>query len=237
VYHLRASRYRRSLWQPFVRSLGGWLAQIETPNTRLILVGPSAGYCLRDEFFQRFEEVVLCEPDPLALWLLSSRLERLGIRHVVRRADDLLIAPLLHGELGLGGLLEQEPHSALAFCNVLGQVRFLLSESDFERWLGAFRERIAPRLAGRAWFSFHDRVSGELAPRLEAPCLSPRALDDGELLARFYATAPERARPFELTDHHTARIFPRELPRAYFAWQLAPARHYLVEGVAGLQRI
>ena len=55
IYHWRAWRYRRSLWRPFIEPLAIWLADWTPAERALLLVGPSAGYCLPAALLERFE--------------------------------------------------------------------------------------------------------------------------------------------------------------------------------------
>jgi hypothetical protein len=143
---------------------------------------------------------------------------------------DLLITPLLDGSPGLVELLEADPEASLIFGNVLGQTRFLREEAEFERFKSAFAERMAPLLADRAWLSFHDRLSGALAPSFSAPFIASARLDDETVLRELYSQN-ERGTPQELFDHHSAGFFPANMPHAYFSWQIDGARHHLIEGV------
>jgi hypothetical protein len=231
VYHLRALRFGRGLWAPFARDLAGWLDGWSPDADAVLLVGPSAAYCLDDRFLARFRDVLVLEPDPIARWLLRRRLDRLGITRVRARGDDLLVGGLLGTGPDVTDLLSAEPARAVLFCNVLGQVRFLLSDDGFDAWATAFRDRLVPALAGRAWASFHDRVSGPLAPTLGDEPTSAAALDDDALVARFYAHPPAAAAAVEFLDHLTGGLWPAALPRRYSTWEIAPGRFHLIEGV------
>ena len=229
-YHARALLGAR-LWAPFRAALSPWLASFEPSSARAVLVGPSAAYCFSDAFLCRFSELTLLEPDPLAGYLLARRLRRLGRPEPRIERRDELIAPLLEGTSGLAERLRADPRACLVFGNVLGQTRFLLGEADFLRFKAAFRERISPLLAGRAWLSFHDRVSSSLAPSFEPPWSSPARLTDEELLRLLYRAdaRPDRA---ELLDHASDGFFPSELAHHYFSWQIERQRHHLIEGVS-----
>lgn len=222
VYHLRARRYGTDLWESFRRALADWLAGWHPETTAILLVGPSAAYCLDDAFLARFRDVEVVEPDPVARWLLRRRLERAGTSRIVFRGDDPLLADP-------GALLDGDPSRAVLFCNVLGQVRFLLPDDTFASWATAFRAAAG----ARPWASFHDRVSGPLAPDLTGGADSDHGLDDEEIVARFYARIPDATAPHELLDHLTAGLWPATLPRRYLAWQVTPGRFHLIEAVRG----
>lgn len=228
-YHARALFGARN-WAPFRAALAGWLAELEPGVKRAVLVGPSAGYTFPDVFLRRFASLTLLEPDPIAGFLLTRRLRALGVARVQLETRDQLLLPLLDGRAGLTELLSADPELCLIFGNVLGQTRFLLADNEFERFRSAFRERLVPLLAGRAWLSFHDRVSGPLAPRFHAPYRASARLDDAALLRELYPSEPAGG-TVELFDHHTEGFFPSTLPHAYFDWQIDGTHHHLIEGV------
>jgi hypothetical protein len=229
VYHLRALRYRSSLWPPFRSGLERWLASSRLGSAgELLLVGPSAGHCLPLAWLEGFERLTLLEPDPLARRMLSLRLPRkqLELEH-----RDLLLEPLLSGTPGLDAVLERRPRAAVLFCNVLGQLHFALSEQQQERFQSEFVRRIVPALAGRAWGSFHDYWSvdwrhGQAAvPEHAAFEQQPRdaALAD----AWFGSEGPT----VTVLDHGTSQLFPAALPRDYFSWQITPRALHVIEAV------
>ncbi len=228
-YHARALLGVR-MWAPYRNTLGSWLAEFEPGVKRAVLVGPSAGYSFSDAFLQRFDSLTVLEPDPIAGFLLKRRLRALGVARVHVETRDQLIQPLLDGSAGLAERLSADPELCLIFGNVLGQTRFLRSETEFERFKAAFQERVLPLLASRAWLSFHDRLSGPLAPEFRAPYRTTQRLDDAAVLRELYAADAPGA-PVELFDYHTDDFFPSTLPHAYFHWQIDRTHHYLVEAV------
>ena len=229
-YHARAW-FGGQRWAPFHAALGGWLSAFQPRVTRALLVGPSAGYSFPDAFLRRFTALTVLEPDPIAGYLLMRRLRRLGVSALRLESRDRLIAPLLAGGPGLSELLESDPDVCLVFGNVLGQARFLCAEAEFDRFKSEFRERITPLLDSRSWLSFHDRLSGSLAPSFSAPFYASERLDDEVVLRELYS---ERSvgPPLALFDHHSDGFFPSGLPHAYFSWQIDAERYHLIEGVA-----
>lgn len=217
-YHWRARRHVRR-WGTFVEPLAGWLAEWSPAAEALLLVGPSAGWCLPDAVLGRFARVDVLEPDPIARLLLARRLRRLGCEMRPHARDYLTGDPARLTELR-----RDFPGHAILFCNVLGQARFFCPElEDAERSL-AWKEALMAALDGSAWATFHDRLSGRLVPRLGIGAASGAALSDEDLAAAFYDGDGE------LITHGTDGLFPR-LPRRYFAWELIPGRHYLIEAI------
>ncbi|MET0791071.1 MAG: hypothetical protein ABW061_06075 [Polyangiaceae bacterium] len=229
-YHVRAWT-SGDRWSGFRDALASWLAEFEPRSSRAVLVGPSAGYTFPDAFLKRFSSIRVLEPDPIAGFLLTRRLRRLGISELSLDSRDLLLSPLLEGKTGLAELLDADPGCALIFGNLLGQTSFLLGDEGFERFKSGFRERIWPRLEGRAWLSFHDRLSGNLAPSIEGRYRASQRLDDASVLSQLYPKNPGGA-AVELFDHRSDGFFPDALPCSYFSWPIDRTRHHLIEAVA-----
>ncbi len=230
MYHFRALRYARGLWAPFRANLASWLAATELDSAdELLLVGPSAGHCLPFGWLERFRRLTLLEPDPLAQRLLSLRLSSPKLESEQR---DLLLGPLLSGRAGLDAVLERRPRAAVLFCNVLGQLHFALSDDEHQHFQAEFSRRIVPALEGRAWASFHDRWSFDLAPDPALPeqlAFERKPSETTLAKAWFGADGPT----VTALDHGTSQLFPGALPHRYFRWQITPAALHLVEAVSG----
>jgi hypothetical protein len=225
-YHLRALHASRLRWRPFRDAISAWLAEW-TASGPLVLVGPSAAYCMDDTFFARWSELTVLEPDPLARFLLERRLHRLGVavRFIV---EDELLAPLLDGRPGLDARLHEAPGASVLFANILGQLPFLVHEARFDSWYRAWRARLLPELGERPWASFHDRVSTSTRPELETTYTSPARLDDAALGARFFGEAKGRV---ELHSHAVEPLFPTARPHTYAHWEVERGSHHLIEAV------
>ncbi len=196
----------------------------------MLLVGPSAAHCISDAFLSRFTHVTALEPDPFAGFLLTRRLRRLGIGAQVERRDRL-IRPLLDGTSGLAELLRADLGLPVVFCNVLGQTRFLLRDSEFSRFKAQFRLEIAPLLERRGWLSFHDRLSGALAPTFSAPFLAAQRLSDAQVLSELYEARALTVNA-ELFDHQSDGFFSDEHPHSYCTWHIDQRRNHLIEAVS-----
>lgn len=233
-YHLRARRYSNRLWQPFRSAIGDFLSDFAPATTTLLLVGPSGGYCLPPLFFERFERVVCLEPDPVACLLFRRKLDKARLARRPRLefiAEDHLV---FHPER-LPRLVARLGDTALLFSNIIGQLRGLLDVDEATAdSLRRVRDGVEQAIAGRAFASFHDRLSGEIRPQVEQPFRAQRRMSDDAILSRFYPSARmnHESRGLELFDHLTDGFFPRGLPHAYFVWQILPCRYHLIEGVA-----
>jgi hypothetical protein len=228
-YHLRARRRAREQWRPFRDALDGWLAADFHPTDSLVLVGPSAGYCLTDAFFARFRSIRVLEPDPLARFMLWRRLRALGVPRVALDGADFLVRPLIESKRGLDELLFSEPRASVLFANVLGQVSVLVDDSEYATWHAAFRARMPSALRGRQWASFHDRLWSRVPPSIGSILRAPARLSDDGVRALY---APVSG-TVELFEHPTEGLFPEEVPHAYLHWANGPGTHYLIEAVCG----
>jgi hypothetical protein len=229
-YHVRGYRLSETLWAPFRFALAEWLYGWAPREKKLVIVGPSAGWCVQPFFFERFDEVVCLEPDPLAHFLFRRRLSRAPLEHRPRLrfdVDDHLLA----GPDALARRLDAEGDAAVLFSNVLGQVRVLLGATEpSDARLAGVRKTVHAAIRGRSWASFHDRVSGELEPALEGRLDADRRLSDEEVQDHFYAAVmPDGSSVPPLRDHLTAGYFPEERPHAYFSWPLLPGVFHLIE--------
>ena len=224
-YHWRALKHSKVLWAPFRQAVGTWLAQWRPPERGLILIGPSAGYCLNPEFLARFDQVVALEPDPIARALLPFRMKH---PRLVLREETFFTA---HDEAtrlaGFQSLLRDYPDSAVLFCNLLGQLRLLVDDAAEDAFLTSWKSHLLPELGTQSWASFHDRYSGPLAPALKAPLSFASRPTDREMLDTCYSGT----KGGELFDHLTEGFFPPNRQHSYFSWQLTPGHWHLVEGV------
>jgi hypothetical protein len=232
-YHLRARRHRDREWAPFRAALDAWFAGWDPGTRTLAIVGPSGGHCLPGSLVARFERLICFEPDPTARPIFASRLRSLA-REAGRQApeltwiaDDAWIAPVLDGR-GVPADLIAADGAALLFTNFLGQVSFLVPDDRWMAFRTAWRASLWPLLDRVPWASFHDRVSGEIVPRLGDGVRTTKPLSDDEIVA-LYGDDQDG----ELLDHRTDDLLPRGTSYAYFDWPIVPGRHHLVEGVVG----
>jgi hypothetical protein len=222
-YHGRALRHRRR-WAPFVSALAAWLGEWRPTTDALLLVGPSAGWCLPPVLLARFARLHVLEPDPLARLLLRRRFATLADRFRFHAGDYLEPDPAR-----TRALAADFPGAAILFCNVLGQLPWLHPAAVETPAFSVWKADLGRALAGRPWASFHDRLSGPIAPRLDAAGeTAATALDDQDLLRRFYAR--HTGARVELLDHGTAGLFP-DHPRRFIPWEIGPGRFHLIEAV------
>ena len=232
-YHLRARRHRDREWAPFRAALAAWLEDWRPPTRTLAIVGPSGGHCLPGSLVARFDELICFEPDPTARPIFASRLRSLARESgspapsLTWIAEDAWIEPVLAGR-GVPADLIESRGAALLFTNFLGQVSFLVPDDRWMQFRAAWRASLGPLLERVPWASFHDRVSGEIVPRLGDGVRTAKPLGDDEIVA-LYGDDQDG----ELLDHRTDDLLPRGASYAYFDWPIVPGRHHLVEGVLG----
>lgn len=215
VWHLRALRFR-SHWRAFISGIGEWLDSWPHGCSGLLLLGPSAGWCLPDRFLSGFSRIHAVELDPVAPFafgLLHGRaLRRSGSRITWQRADLFV---------ELERLLDAYPDYAILFSNVLGQHalhRGRLGRAEAEL------ESLQQRLAGRRWASFHDRLSGAWPQtRPLSAAIRLTAAESAEALAKRVAG------PGEWCDHLTTHVLPANCTRLILPWPIRPARLHWIE--------
>ena len=207
-WHLRAVTSGRR-YQPFKAQIAHWLERWGVQGPGLILVGPSAGWCLQSTFLGRFERITVFELDPLAQWLFKLRHAR-GLTLDWRLADFLSALP---------ATLQEYPDDVVLFANVLGQLGFERPK-DYELQLSQLKNL----LVGRHWGSFHDRFSAEVSPSTLPSVYSFKA--NATMTAESL-----HALGFSGTwqDHGTAEVFPTYLEREYFPWWITPQRLQWIE--------
>ncbi|MEC5384208.1 hypothetical protein VVD49_00665 [Uliginosibacterium sp. H3] len=214
IWHLRALRYRTGLWQDFRRTTRDWLQAWQPPATRLLLVGPSAGHTLDEEFLQRWQAVTVLEPDPLARHLLRWRYPQ-----VRWHFDDVDIL----AQPGTGLLAQHFGEHAVLFANVLGQLA-PREEGTAREWLRALRGD----LARQHWASYHDVISTTRKP--DHSVTGPvGGTDLDALIAHFW-----RGGELPIVDHGTLGLGqPGAETASYCIWPLRPRHYHLVEWLVG----
>jgi hypothetical protein len=162
-------------WLPTREKIAQFLAGIETTQTHLLLIGPSAGWMLPTPWLTRFKQVDVVDIDPLVPLLF-------GLRHgkVLREHGTQLRFHRQDAIAGLPQLLREHSQACVWFDNVLGQVSVRLGDEDIaERQL----RHLKLLLQGRSWGSLHDMYSGPIDPDMALPelkTLAFRRLDDAD---------------------------------------------------------
>jgi hypothetical protein len=225
-YHLRAWRHRERAWRPFREALETWLLDWQPAASKLAIVGPSGGYCLPLAALQRFEQLIVFEPDPIARYVLARRLRGRSVSFI---EQDLWVKPLLEGGSIPHALLQSD--TALLFTNFIGQLPFLVPPERWQAWRKAWCESLWPTLARIPWASFHDRVSGSVAPQVDSARVHAKRFDDEQVRELYEAASGGPV--IELLDHSSAELLPEGRSYRYLHWPLTSDAHHLIEAVLG----
>lgn len=212
VYHLRALRFQKSLWSRYCEETEKFLNAWNPKAKTLVIVGPSAGYSLSLNFLQRFERLILVEPDILARIFFEVRF---GLKpEWFRRALDFE-QPVDASAFPEG--------CAFLFSNVLGQVRIRNS--------ARYAQNLKALVQGHEWASYHDALSGE---RLEfdTETATHRKGTLAEMKSWIYLK-DSRLTTLEINAHVAPDLFSEkdQLHYHYWQWRLTPRRTHLIEGV------
>lgn len=219
TYHLRARRYRDTLWAPFRQQISILLDAWNPPEKELLILGPSGGHTLPTDFLERFDRLYLHDPDRLAPWVF--RANHAHIKSVEWSRRDLIFKNRRYEPELLLEELDHKPKAAVLFSNLLGQLPLLNGNLEaFEEWWTA----LANGLAKRNWFSYHDLFSFEGKANL------PARLQPGEVVPQLVDWARAQERPLDLIDHGTSEILhTQSLPElANLTWRLTPSRVHIV---------
>lgn len=239
MYHWRALRFRKKLWRPFAEHIDEWLESWNPQSSELLLLGPSAGYCLPKRFLSRFHRVIFVEPDPVARLFFrqkyftelfrSKNMRSIELFNALRSTRSLTASNALldPSPVKFLKLIESFPNAAVLFSNVLGQLSLYAEElaSKSKRPWCLNPGAIENVLANRNWASFHDRLSGAGHVSLESFTSESGSLSN-ELLASFFFDEV----PHGLVDHDCA-LFPHTREARYWAWELTPGHFHLIEGI------
>lgn len=205
-YHFRHLLFRKR-WLPFCDTVEKWLEDwykdvgLQKYST-LVLIGPSAGYTLPEEFLGRFSQVVVNDIDPLAQMLFKARFMRLFQSIKLDSYDYFGVSD---GVPQLRLLNEKYPQAVFLFCNILGQLPILVKKNkkinveDYMKTIGVLIEKLS-RVAPVA--SYHDRYSRNLL------------------------------KPNEWVDHLTTGLFDKtshQLVRKEFPWKLTLTQEHQIE--------
>lgn len=223
-YHLRALRYRDTLWKSHLEGVDRFVRSWSCPPN-LVLIGPSAGYSLPLDWLARFDSLTVVEPGWFARRAFAAKLLPLNtpVRHIGEP-----VAFEKPGFLERMGI--DVATSGVLFCNVLGQMP-VRSEA-------ALRDSLRKTLTGVSWASYHDRFSasevlwsypdGEVSARLPTAELIREEPPAKGLFRRRPATR-------EVQEHLASDALSGLAPRRvrYWDWQITPKQVHLIEGMIG----
>ncbi len=211
AWHVRAFVSRNTLWAPFRQTLADVLARWKPPARRLLLIGPSAGWCIPDALLARFDEIHGVDIDRSAEFLFRRiHAQALHGRRLTWDFVDFFSDPQ--------SILAAFPDHAILLCNVAGQRRF-----HHVDWRSTEAEMAALRsfLSDRYWASFHDLLSGIAASDL-SPLSLPMRAEGADVLRQCGLSG-------EWFDHLTSSLLPIAAPRTILPWRFKRDRLHLIE--------
>jgi len=210
TYHWRALRNRKR-WQPFCDFVDSWLANwAHPPFSRLVLIGPNAGYTLPDKFIKKFSQVVVIEPDPAAYLLFNARFQ---CQAVWVKTDYFGLDEKPPRAQKLAQLFTAFPNSVFLFCNILGQLPVLLREQKVDGKGASFSN------------DFIEDYMNDLAEVLHAGCQTHCVASYHDRYSRDWR------KPDYIVDHLTKDLFPKSMRRKEFPWKLTSRFEHQVEFV------
>ncbi len=220
-WHLRAWR-SQGRWAGTREAIRQWLLTAPAGFDELLLFGASAGWMMPDDFLARFRRI-----DAVDFEWAASPLFRLRHAGVIRRQGIEVRFHRTEALANLEELLAIRPRALVLFDNVLGQYTLTCRDVALaERRLSGLQRR----LAGRAWGTLHDALSGpgDHLPLDREP--APIALAAGADWPQASMLAPIDARG-NWRDHLTRGVLPRASPSVMLPWQLTPGYwHWLQAG-------
>ncbi|MCX8504023.1 MAG: hypothetical protein EBU34_08095 [Alphaproteobacteria bacterium] len=215
VWHWRAL-WRQWRWAGFKSELAIHLEQWKPPSEHLLLMGPSAGWCLPSSFLTRFKFIDAVDIDPLA-----PALFRFNHGLALARAGTSLTFHKMNLFKAFDSILEAYSEHAILFSNVLGQ--HLFHDEDQAR-AQATIEAVKLSLSKRYWASFHDRLSGAYPQGKEFPHAqsAKHAIESATL-------ASDLGLSGQWLDHLTVNVLPEGTERHLMAWPLLADWLHIVE--------
>lgn len=227
-YHFRALKYRRTLWDPFRKELDpifrslyqSWISQRTSSESRLIIIGPSGGYAVPQNFISHFSEIIFIDPDPLSFPIFSLLHQKPSHpqKRIWLRTEKIFQQDGNWNVDWKNSLKQRYPGALWLFSNILGQHKFLYPQNNSREILAKFKKVFT----GIDTVSFHDRFSGEIKPILpERPHLLPH-LSDKEIIEKFYPAGTG-----VLLDHETSSLGFNYC--IYLSWEIVPEYFHLIE--------
>lgn len=163
-YHWIASRRAAREWKPFRAQVDSWLTEwrqsLPKSITELVIFGPSGGYTFSLKSLSSFTKLTFVEPDPVARYLLKRKVDRSAQTKSFDFISDESLLPWFSEEpCQFEKFVEDHPHAAFLFSNLLGQIPLLVSKSHLASQNQAAQDEFLNALQGRAWASYHDLFS------------------------------------------------------------------------------
>ena len=230
-YHLKAWRYKRKLWPPFITSINNFLCNWVPQNRNLVIFGGSGGYCLSPEFLSQFSNIVLIDPDPLAGIIFSARFQ-ITIQVVQK---NYLTDELNEQTSPFDQIMQDFPNHAFLFSNILGQLPYLTNwQNDRTVYVDSIKQSLASLIRTREWASFHDLLSFHFKTAHPLLCwpLLIKASSNEEIINNMQRQNQMRPHNIHVVDHLTENLFASTERKEKFYWQRTPHSLHIIEAAA-----
>lgn len=213
LYHLRALRYRNTLWMPFRQQVAQFLKEWQPREKQLLILGPSGGHTLPTDFLQGFEKLWLFDPDRFAPVFFQKN--HPGLAPQWSRTDLIFHRKKFDAEK-LNHWLEGQ-NIAVLFSNLLGQLPLIGGLEPMHAWW----KTVLPSLNRHSWASYHDLFSFPEAAKL------PPRLPDGAIVPQLVEWSMEKNKSLELIDHGTSELFANS---PAWCWNISSKQTHVVGG-------
>ena len=223
-YHIQALKNKNRYWTPFIEDTNDFLSRWNPLQKQLIIFGGSGGYCLKTDFLDRFEEIILVDPDPISGFIFKKNHKPTNLRQVTY---DYLKT----GIRGIKQLTLDFPKGAYLFSNILGQLPFLRPK-DINNFENQFNEVFNKNLLNRSWATYHDTLSFHFNSPIKHICwpLLLKSSGVNETLERWKDQNQIRNSPVEIVDHFTDKVFMPRSIQLKTIWKRTPRSFHVIEG-------
>jgi hypothetical protein len=223
-YHIQALKNKKKLWDSFVEDVHDFLSRWNPKQKQLIIFGGSGGYCLKTEFLDKFEEIILVDPDPISGFIFKKN-------HTPKKLRRVSCNYLKTGLLGLEQLTLDFPNGAFLFSNILGQLPFLIPKDTniFETQL---KEIFNKSFLGHSWATYHDTLSFHFNSPIQHVCwpIVIKSKGINETLEKWKEQNQIRHIPVEVVDHFTDKVFFPRANQLKTLWRRTPKSYHIIEG-------
>ena len=226
-YHYKAYTNKHS-WASFLDQSKKWQTQLSNQNSKLLLIGPSAGYSLSSQLLSKYNQIDVLEIDSLAKWLFKKRFSK----HPNIKFSNKIYFSIKNDSFNLivedlKQIKKDFPQHDIFFCNFLGQLPVLnkkISEQDYRLF---FTEELHKILSDRTWYSYHDIFSVHFKKPHEIELFDVSSVDYFVDKLKEYGRNHSLLK-FEVIDHLTQMNSKNDL---LWLWPITPKSLHLIQAI------
>ena len=223
-YHWSAFK-NLSRWQAFKDDLNVWMQNWKPQAEGLVIVGPSAGYLLKDEllvlYLNRFKKIEAWDIDPLSRYFFKFRHPTIA-NHM----------DWINGDWFQQKLISQSSlkNQAYLFTGVLGQLTHVMNDRDHQLYFEALK-----RLTQDVPFlSFHDRLLSQAPFDSLSPLTSDHHLQSNDLVKHFWGNPVNHTHKLngslKIEEYDVGELHLNAKSFFYGAWPLRQNQNHVIEG-------